>query len=272
MDRSSKTRASPSARWIKRWLVCLRYILTTPARPPLDADQAHAQRVQRCSKFFDKHGVSRLLNDATVLKDVIYLPMNSYLKPREQDRFIAELLSLASQRGKDTACRIILPEQGRWSRRILITVCDWRVPAFIRPTCSIHLKETRFRSAPDSSKDQIFAMLLRVYHAELNTTAMGCLHIFFALGSKSHFLELLCAGANKWTRFPQRSSVIIPDPEDEADGMIGSGTRVVIAPGETTVDFARKYKDQLSEDKFHLLSSFKPILQEMCLMTIRKQV
>ena len=54
--------------------------------------------------------------------------------------------------------------------------------------------------------------------------------------------------------------------------MIGSGTRVVIAPGETTVDIARKYKDQLSEDKFHLLSSFKPILQEMCLMTIRKQV
>ena len=165
--------------------------LTTPARPPLDADQAHAQRVQRCSKFFDKHGVSRLLNDATVLKDVIYLSMNRYLKRREQDRFIVELLSLASQRGKDTACRIILPEQGRWIRRILITVCDWRVVAFIRPTCSIHLKETRFRSAPDSSKDQIFAMLLRIYHAELNTTAMGYLHIFFALGSKSHFLELL---------------------------------------------------------------------------------
>ena len=115
-------------------------------------------------------------------------------------------------------------------------------------------------------------MLLRVYHTELNTTARGCLHIFFALGSTSHLMELLCAGADKWAPFPQRSSVIVPDPEDEADGIIGSGTRVVIAPGQTAMDIARKYKDQLSEDKFHLLSSFKPTLQEMCLMTIRKHV
>ena len=269
MGRSLRTRDSPSAKRLKRSLKGLRELLAgdRPACPRLNADRA--ERLQRCCEFLSKHGFPGLLDDATILKDVIYLAV--HIHPGEQQTIIVESLSLAAQRGQDSAAQIVLREKGRVSMLISINVFDWRVLAFMRPTWTDHLKETRLRSALDSTKDKIFPMLLRAYHDELNTTAKGCLHIVFLLGSKSHLLELLCAGADKWAPFPGRSIslVTVPDPDDETDKTVG--TKVEISPGQTTMDIARKHKDQLG-DKFHLLSSFKPTLQEMCLMTVRKHV
>ena len=208
-----------------------------------------------------------MLDDAYIFGEVISLTL--YLMLYEKPSIVADLLSLAAQRGQDTSLQVILREGGTLSKLIFLNVFDWRVLAF-RPPCSVLLKKTRLQSAPDSAKDQIFPMMLRVYNAELNTKARGCLHIVFALGSKSNLLELLCAGADKWAAFPGRASVTVPDPDDGKN--IKIGTNVEITPGQTTMDVARKYKDQLDDSKFRLLSTFELTLQDMCLITVRKHV
>ena len=253
------TSASPSASSMNHCLASLRSLHIRRA--------AQAQRLQICFEFLDQHGVPGMLDDAYMLGEFISLTL--YLLSAEKPSIVVDLLSLAAQRRQDTGLQVILRERGTLSMLIFLNVFDWRVLAFW-PQFSLLRKEARLQSAPDSAKDQIFPMMLRVYHAELNTKARGCLHIVFALGSKSNLLELLCAGADKWAPFPGRTSVTVPDPDDESN--IDVGTNVEIAPGQSTMDVARKYKDQLDDSKFRLLSTFELTLQDMCLIAVRKHV
>ena len=119
---------------------------------------------------------------------IFYRTSLSYLKPGEQDRLIVELLSLAAQRGKNTAaCRFILREEGRWTYRLLFTAAcvigEWHRLSG-QHAVSMHLKEARFRSAPDSAKDQIFAMLFARISRQFLTS-------FSLRDPMSHLMELL---------------------------------------------------------------------------------
>ena len=217
------------------------------------------RRLQRCITFCDQHGIQGFLGNPDIIIDVLELILEHL---PDMGTWLIRLLSFAAAFRKESACEIVLRSHGPWSNVFLI---DWRVNAFRQP--ERYRKHFRLKAGHFGS--YMFPMLLRTYHSELNTSARGCLHIMYVLGSTEELLALLCAGANKLAAFPGISTRVFVLNMFTGD----QSPDVTLSCGETVLDTAHRCKEQVNwQEKYELLMTFQLTLVELCLITIRKEV
>ena len=267
MSKPARTVVSAGAWWIKK-ITNFLLQLTEPASSDLVPYHYHHrrskehQRLKDCIKFLERHGIQGLLESPVAIKNSLHLISRLLVGMKEVNNIVFDLLLFAAAWRKEAAYEIFLKSSGPWSS---VHVFDWRVDAFYRPA-GHHCKRTM--RVPRGIRDDIFPMLLRTYHSDLNTHARGCLHVVYLLGSNEELLSLLCAGASKLAGYPGTSSTVHVPASINGDDL-----RVTLSGGETALDTAQRYKQQLkAQEKYELLTSFQLTLQERCLMTIRKEV
>ena len=264
MSKPARTVVSAGAMWIKITTDTLR-LLTEPSGwdlvPYYYRRSKEHQRLGDYIKFLERHGVQGLLERPVAIKNFLHL-ISRLLVGRKKVNIVFDLLLFAAAWRKEAAYEIFLKSSGPWSS---VHVFDWRVRAFDQPAGNHYKCTTRI---PRGIKDDIFPMLLRTYHSDLNTHARGCLHVVYLLGSNEELLSLLCAGASKLAGYPGASSTVhVPA------SINGNDLRVTLSGGETALDTAQRYKQQLkAQEKYELLTSFQLTLEERCLITIRKKV